>query len=560
MKKIFKALRFTSLILFVIVSFIACDKDFSSIESDVLGEDNANFKTSTEDFQIVGYNKKLDSLQINNLPSNVLGVFNDPAYGLTTASIITQVTPTSFSPDFGNNPEIDEVILTIPYYSRVTKTETNGDKEYTLDSLYGNDPIKLSAYQNNYFLRDFNPSELDERQNYYSKSDGTDNLALTDDNTINFDNQKGPAINNELDQPLFNEFIPSNKEITIVTGTGDSEKTEKLTPALRVKLNSDFWKTTIIDKNGDPVLSNANNFKNYFRGLYFKAEAIDGKGNMVLLNFASANITIYYKKDSTVEGADKISGTYILNFTGNRLNTFINNYSAVTLENGNKTTGDKKLYLKGAAGSMAVVDLFAGPDTNGDGISDALENFKNTYRKKDKDGNPLPKVNGNYPLEKLINQAHLVIYEDENMPTPSEDYHKYDRIYAYDIKNNIPTIDYSIDPTENTTNPFNSKIINLGQRQLITDASGNSVVKYKIRITEHLNNILIRDSTNTKLGLVLSNNVNTTINAKILKSKDVVTGVPFNTVLTTRGTILHGTLSDDINKRMKLEVFVTEPE
>ena len=29
----------------------------------------------------------------------------------------------------------------------------------------------------------------------------------------------------------------------------------------------------IIDKEGDAVLSNANNFNNYFRGLYFKAGA-----------------------------------------------------------------------------------------------------------------------------------------------------------------------------------------------------------------------------------------------------------------------------------------------
>ena len=104
MKKILKALNFTCVILFLIVAFIACDKDFSTVESDVLGEDNINFNTDKVNLPIIAYNKKLDSLQINNLPSALLGVFNDPVYGQTTASIITQIAPSGFGPDFGGNP------------------------------------------------------------------------------------------------------------------------------------------------------------------------------------------------------------------------------------------------------------------------------------------------------------------------------------------------------------------------------------------------------------------------------------------------------------------------
>ena len=40
-----------------------------------------------------------------------------------------------------------------------------------------------------------------------------------------------------------------------------------------------------------------------------------------------------------------------------------------------------------------------------------------------------------------------------------------------------------------------------------TDESGVEQKKYKIRITEHLNNIIVRDSTNVELGLVVSSNV-----------------------------------------------------
>ncbi|WP_341216943.1 DUF4270 family protein, partial [uncultured Wocania sp.] len=174
------------------------------------------------------------------------------------------------------------------------------------------------------------------------------------------------------------------------------------------------------------------------------------------------------------------------------------------------------------------------------------------------------------PLKKLINEAQLVIYEDETMPVPpkenptDKDYHYADRIYAYDIKNNIPTIDYSFDPTENPSDPFNSKIINLGQR--ITDDNG--VSKYKIRLTEHLNNILLKDSTNTKIGLVLSTNVNADYNpstgvlktASILNSNDGVTQIPSTTLLTPRGTILYGNHQNvPDNRKLRLEIFFTEP-
>lgn len=568
MKKIFKALEFSIVALFIMASFIACDKDFNSIESDVLGIDNANFNTDNLNLQVLAYNKKLDSLQINGFSSNLLGVFNDPAYGQTTASIITQITPTTFDPDFGTNASIDSVILRIPYFNKTSANspDADGNEVFTIkDSLYGDSSIKLTIYQNNYFLRDFNPgTDINERQNYYSKADGainnTDNFALTDNTIINFDDHI-------LGLPIYEapSFTPSAEAIVTTTGSGDDKVETRSAPALRFSLDNEFWTTAILTKEGDAVLSNANNFRDYFRGLYFKAEAENGDGSMILLNLASAdaNITIHYSKDSSVAG-ERTPSTYVFNFTGNNLNTFINDYNLITLANGDKTLGDERLYLKGAEGSMAVVDLFNGlVDCDNDGNVDdnALDCFKKSYRKVDDNDNFIVE-NGNFVLKKLINQAQLVIYEDEIMSTfPKDandnDYSAFDRVYAYDIKNNTPTVDYVFDPTENTSDPYNSKFIALGQR--IKDDNG--VSKYKIRLTEHLNNILLRDSTNTKLGLVLSTNVNYNSSSTILKSEDKVTGVPSAALLTPRGTILYGNHQNvPDNRKMKLELFFTEPD
>jgi hypothetical protein len=565
MKKTIKALKFPVVFLFIFSSFIACDKDFSVVESDVLGDKNLNFGTDVDSLQIAAYNKKLEAIQINGLSSNLLGVYNDLAYGQTIASIITQVTPTTFSPDFGENTVIDSVILTIPYFSRTTGTE-DGNTTYTiLDSLYGKKPeesikpFKLTIYQNNYFLRNFDPSgSLDQRQKYYSKADrsinATDNFALNGTSVINFDEHKGATVYSKL------SFTPNSDPVKTTTDKGtDDAVTTRSAPALRDTLNIDFWETAILGKRDGVELSSASEFNNYFRGLYFKAEAVDADGSMVLLNLAStnANITIYYSKDSTVEG-ERTQATYVLNFTGNILNTFINDYSSVPLQDGDETLGDETLYLKGAEGSMAVVDLFSGDN--------ALEDFLNTYRIPLGNNEYKKDSNGNYILKRIINDAQLLVYEDDLMPTYGVDndksgdaYHEYDRIYAYDIENNIPLVDYNYDPTSGNTAvpPYYSTFFHLGPRK--TDDT--DAVKYKIHLTEHLNNILLRDSINTKIGLVLSSNVSLVNNAKISNSAGDVTNVPATSVITPRGTILYGTNSAvPDNRKMKLKIFFTEPK
>ena len=65
MKKVFKALKFTGFLAFISLVIIACDQDFNSIDSDVIGL--KSFNTNHSQVPIVSYNKKLDSLRTNNL-------------------------------------------------------------------------------------------------------------------------------------------------------------------------------------------------------------------------------------------------------------------------------------------------------------------------------------------------------------------------------------------------------------------------------------------------------------------------------------------------------------
>jgi len=90
-----------------------------------------------------------------------------------------------------------------------------------------------------------------------------------------------------------------------------------------------------------------------------------------------------------------------------------------------------------------------------------------------------------------------------------------------------------------------------------TDESGVEQKKYKIRITEHLNNIIVRDSTNVELGLVVSSNVGEASGKGVLNDNSLT--IPVGSILTPKSIILHGSNSTNEAKRVKLNIYYTEP-
>src|SRR5690606_7035941 len=90
------------------------------------------------------------------------------------------------------------------------------------------------------------------------------------------------------------------------------------------------------------------------------------------------------------------------------------------------------------------------------------------------------------------------------------------------------------------------------------DADGNGI-QYKMRLTQHINNLLNRDSTNVKLGLVVSENVNLISNSAVRGTTvPEIDKVPTSTVISPLGTVLYGADAAEEDKRMKLRIYYTE--
>ena len=543
--------------VFFIIFIYSCDKDFASIDSDVISAENAiNFNTSSIDYPIVVSNLRLNPVKSNNLPSFMLGYNNNPFYGESKASFLGQVVPAEFSPSFGDNVVLDSVVLTIPYYSRGVETSEEGDITYEIDSVYGSTATKLYVYKSNFYLRDFNPSgDFSDSQNYYS------NGALSNSESIN---------QAEIEAELLYEsgilgdgsddFIPSSERIdlTSLDSLGETYVSSSIAPAIRLKLNNpndNFWQSLFFENEGNPELINPNTFKEFFRGLYIKADGVNSDGSMMLLNFASSNtkLTIHYTSETSTDSDTDSGGTstetitsqneYVLNFTDNLVNIYENNF-LVDVSNPNTVDGDERVYLKGGEGYMSTVDLFGGDiqDENGEMVN-AFEHFKNSFYDEE-----------NEIANKIINEAYIEFFVDQTQDIGSEP----DRIYLYNFEQNTALIDYFLDQSVSSTT-INAKINHLEPLTRDGDSITGEGVKYKIRITEHLNNLILRDSTNAKLALVVTSNVGSIDNFSILNSGEEDRDFPSGAILTPKGTVLHGSQSEDIDKRPRIKIYYTNP-
>ena len=537
-------------ILLIALIITSCEKDFASFDSEVINSDNAiNFSTNSVEYTLTSRSEMVNPVQTNNLPSFLLGSYNHPQFGRSNSSFVGQMVPSEYNHDFGDNVVLDSVVLTIPYYSRGIDTSEEGDITYEIDSVYGDSPIKISVYRNNFFFRTFDPfSDFDTSQSYFS------NGSLSVEEVIDSGQLEGELLF-EID-----DFVPSADQINLtqIDTTGNPYVAQRIAPALRFKLNNpneNFWESNFFENEGNQVLTNEPNFKEFFRGLFIKVES-SSDGSMMLLNFASSNtkLTIHYTSDNTNIGdsdtgsVDEIETNqheYVMNFSGNLINLF-ENETVVDVDLMDQTNGNANIYLRGGEGIISTIDLFSGTTIGDDGeeISE-FDLFKDFFYDEISDE----------PI-RIINEAYIEFFVNQGFSNNDEP----ERIYLYNYEQNSALIDYFLDQSVSSLT-INAKINHLEPlvRDSLDDDRG---IKYKIRITEHLNNLILRDSTNAKLALGVISDVASVQNFKILgdnsesENKSLASGV----ILSPKGTILHGNLSLDIEKRPKIKIYYTEPE
>ena len=593
------------IILFCFFLFLfSCTKEFNTIGTEILKDDS--FETKVQDIEVYASQKIIGAFNTTNLPIYQIGEIRDNIFGSVKSSFITQLQLSRYNPSFGiasqekentgdplnitvieENELVTEVYLDIPFFTNrndkdgdgvidsydVDDNDVNSDSDgdgvsdaqerangtdplnpdtdgdgipdgqdddtvnpnpgatvYDVDSLLGNlnDSFKIKIQEMDYYLREYDPSDnFESRQRYYNDNNILENFTgqTLFDGEVQIDK-------NEL--LIYREDDPETDDID-----ESEEVKERLSPRIRIPLNSEFFQSKLIDKEGSIDLANYDNFNLYFKGIYINAyDFVDPL--MMILDFDSAEIVINYEYDKynknsteddvTDDTIDRESKDFKITFMGNKINLIKKEpFSSEIVSNINSTNNLAKIYLKGGEGLMAEIDLF-----------------------KDSQGNDL--LNDIKSRPWLINEANLTFYVDRETIDLNGGLIEPFRVYLYDLDTSLPLVDYYIDDTQGPRRS-ETKINHGGMLEIDSDSRG---IKYKIRISEHIKNIVRRDSTNKKLGLVLSSSITNIFSTELKAS--TIESAPQTTVINPLGTVLYGPEPEQLNydKRLKLELFYSE--
>ncbi|UII74474.1 DUF4270 family protein [Flagellimonas sp. HMM57] len=599
----------STLVVALLIMLTSCEEELGTIgEGVVAGEP---FTTDSEVFDVFAYNKGIAAVQTNNLPLYQLGVFNDPVYGKRTASIISQITLPSSNPTFGDssqatedNADNDDLASTIPENEEVTKVtlyipfqrppetlrdrdgdgvedaldadaddpNSDTDKDGVSDNderILGSNPLdptedgtdadfvpntfptrfdldsifpplrkddngliegsfNLKVSRSTFFLRDFDPNtNFEQRQQYFSNQDLSGSVSdVFFDGTVEFTNEE---------VLVFGEDDPETEE------DESTQITDRIEPGISVDLNTAFFQE-ILDKEGQSELLSQANFNDFFRGVQLTPGS-DMEELLFLLDLRQATITITYNfqdYNATDEAVETVERNFVLGFvgtgfTGNAVNTLENEEFSGALDNGENAS---RIFLKGGPGTITEIRLFGDDEDSSARGQEFINQIKaNNW---------------------IINEANLVFHIDRlTLDTSGGDVIEPPRLYLYNGETNQAIYNAATEQSD-SAEPLGIFLNYDG----ILQTESEKGVRYKFRITDHINNIIVRDSTNAKLALTVSSNifVTTVTEAMATGTEDPVIDVPIMSTINPLGTVLFGSNVDSANedKKLKLEIFYTQ--
>lgn len=432
----------------------------------------------------------------------------------------------------------------------------NFARTVALDSIYVNGmdydnineavapSFNLKIERSTYFLRDLDPNaNFQEAQAYYSSQ------------------EFAPDFVSDL---LFEGAVEiSNKEILIQNE--DDESTEdvdesltvtKLAPGIRIPLDNDFFQTNILDKEGSSELLSASNFTEFIRGLHFSIADEEGNDMLFLFDLKNTSLTLTYTyksydtnnttDDTSDDDPDRIrESDFRFSFLsqpqnapvqGNAVNTLLTeNYGPQIMQALDSDENASRIYLKGGPGTYAEINLFE--VNGGESLIEQIraENW-------------------------VVNEANLVFYVDREQLDAAGANLEPPRLYLYNAENNLPLINRNTEQSNTQVPALFGGFLNYDG---ILQKSGGKGIRYAVKITDHINNLLVRDSTNATLGLTLTTDIqNWNIADAQVESGE--SRIPTTSRVTPLGTILYGSnlqaTDPNFDKRLKLEIFYTKAD
>lgn len=508
-----KYIKAISVLFLLVSSVVSCEKELENIGTNLVDENK--FNSNKEAVNVVSYSQNIERNRANALGQYLLGIYNDADFGKINGSVVAQLgLPSELSVGFGKNPHIEMVVLDIPYHAtrNGNKTVTVGGKEvkvpnFKLDSIFGNKDVEyqINVFELGTFLNTLDPSNPSQNLVYYTNKDY---------NKLNPALYSGNFKPNENDTVLYIDRLKPIVAGGFEVYTKDTIKRTDKKPSIKLALDPVKMKQLFVDKTGAVEFTTQENFSKYFRGLFIESLALSNpNASLMSLNMTDAKVTIYYSNDvetttNNVTTTTRTKQSMVFPLSGIIANKINRDYSGSNAQpyfaNQNTTSGENRLYVQGAAGSIAIVKLD--------------ENIKNLRA-------------NNW----LINDASLLMYIDKN--ASSKNYPE--RLYMYNYDSN-----------EQIKDVFSEgHVVFSGFLEKDKDSLP---YRYRFRITDYISDILKKNNTDDlfKFGVKVFNPSDLPQTATDTKLRDFS--------WSPKGVVLHGNQSSDVEKRIRLEINYTK--
>ena len=594
-------------------ALLACNKEYFSVGAELYNPQFEDLESVV--FPVYSYQESMSKVQTNNLPNIHLGEYNDDFYGTIESSFVSQldVSYINIFGDFSQEQELqgsdidirvineEEVLsavyLDIPFFNNRNDTDTDGvidlydvdpndsssdsdsdgisdidelraelnplsndsdgdgildpddddnsgydsqRKVYEIDSLYGNRKatFDLKVYELTYYLNSFDiQNNFESYAMYYSDqdfyADGFSGQVLHDD-TITLNLEEVPIL-----------YYQDDPETTLIE-TDEIEYYES--PRIRVPLNTEFFQRRVMNFEGLDQLKNTDNFNHHLRGLIVKAENLSDDLYM-LLNISGAQVVLEYNynwynsqgtatlDDDVIERRKKSNSIPLGGITVNHFSYQDSNQEVQrVISSSSEGLPSNKIFLQGSR-LTSRIKLFTDNEFDLDNIISDLAS-----------------------QDIIINEANLIFNIDHSAHDYSHDLLP-NRIYLYSYDNGQTIEDYNKDFTID----FNLGSVNANKYVfggLLEYDSNNIPERYKFNITNHVNNIINKDSLNFDLGLVVNSDIeDITLRQAFSNPKNDKLLIPTSVITSPHSVVLHGSHPKDsvnVSKRLILEVLYTK--
>ncbi|MBE0423156.1 MAG: DUF4270 domain-containing protein [Lutibacter sp.] len=502
--KVVNALKYLGLFSTVFFTLISCEKEIESIGVNLVN--NNNFTTDKNITEVITANKNIDNVPASGIAQYLLGVYSDNEFGTLSASIVSQLNLPAIGEayNYGTNYGIDSVLMIIPYQStKSAEKYIDGKPKFSIDSVFGNPEVefKLGIYELKTFLNTLDPNDPSKPAIYNSDKEfqkGNEafysgNFKINPDDTVAY----------------IKRYMPDG----VTSYTKDTIKQTDKSPTIKIPLNENLIKQIFVDNAAGADFESLDAFQRYFRGFFIEATALSSnKSHLVSLAMANAKMVIYYSKDEDEGATVDLNGNNINGEQGVRTKHNFEFAFGTIKSNVLKRdlaphqSGEDRLYVQGAAGSMATIDLFKNENI--------IELQQNKW---------------------LINDASLIFYVDQNAASDIAPEQLY--IFNYDDKRQLTDI-------------MTEGLAAVGG--LLEKDENGKPFRYVFKMTDYISKLLTLDE---PLELVK-------IGLKVFNPSDIPTA--FDDVKikdfswTPKGVVLFGDDPSFGDKRVKLEISYTK--